>query len=1667
MAEPQQAQPAGTEYPGMSMEEYNAMAEEGVPPTLEDIQALESEGLAVDPAILQQLQGAPPAPDAGAGVVAPAGEAPAVDVEVPEAIAALPEVPAAVPAAETPEFESGPEAMKRLWAQKAAGVEPEEPPLPPEAQEMMGMVEKQWIAWDDVPPIDRKRMILVMADLQLAKRRMASIGTLERAMPELGKLLMINRGFDLRGRKTEVPFHYESLDLFLAETWVKNPWLRAEKGGIKIFKSPKSRGMYRLDHRGRKIIDTGAFSAEAHEKVVNEGSTTLEHLGYIFGFSARYSQAIVAKMLGDENIDPVLAADMYGEHGKTGDAIVRQVPWLVDAMVAELRPQEKVGELHHGKYVTHAFERRYKELTADELETVRAKAKMWASMGFEFGIDPFWFAGAGATSKTLAALGQVAKAAKLGEVARYAKVGKQIKGPAGAILIKEAKALNKEIMQKAKDILAETPTVNEARKKIRAMLQEYAGDDAVKYMDDVVGAAWGKHGLTLRIPFKPEGLPMPAWFPGSAESFSSFRRSMRNMAWVSRRKGIRTAANLWNRGFLRKTLGMKEVDADRWFETINGFVEDAVKLVIPNYRYSMGRYMDWNANDAASRILDDVFGGAPIEAAGRLSPKAAGYQREMTEKYDELAKVEAALAAGKEELPLLGPEYRKEGLLTGAKETAEELLERERHNLRWKERKAQLKKEIEELQEGVVEESRGQKEDVFNEFYTQMDRQQLSKPLADALMMDDPRVRRFLFKRFRKELADAKGHSAVEQIEPLLKQIENGKWPDHLSSRGHGRDPRLVVAERAGDIEEFNTHLANYQAVLDAAVRTTEKMGSTLAGALSKRMPEIKAIRGRVGVGEGAVSERDIAGELLQTYGKDFLDELPAHVKDFFPPEDLLRIQQVVTYAAEEFATMAAQAVDRGIPLNLIEDYYPGIYRNLDNIIPDSGPMGSQMGKGPSGFNPMMRKTLSSAQATAMGLNPERDIVRMIVARRLAHEQAIHTTDLVHKVLGTMSVKDKSGKVTRFSLGREISDLSEVRRGDEAVIHWRKQDKAGNWVEQDYAVPKYVKEGLDDVINGMTDPGSPVMGVAKKANTWFRGVLTSPNPGYHFRNVLSNTVLGWMGGVRDPNRYGQAFLISLIPDSADELVNAEKLAAKLKGQGKVAEAENLLKMRKFREHLGTRVLGTDENGKVWTYAEIREAAVKAGAINQGFSSVDLAGSLSRELDFAMNPIGSKLLAYSGAKASAKLAAVGAVAGGLVGAPLAGAAIGAAAGALSPNSLIMRAGRKGGEFIENQARIAMFADQILKGVSPAEAAAHVRRFLYDYRTITKAERGAREGILFYTWLRKNIPRMFEELTTRPGRVSFQGHLERSMERISEEDWKGVQTEAMQRYYSKMMGVRLPGKTKFGVSMLALDLPWRDLNLVDFNAKDLVGSLQSMMTPIVQVSVNTVLEALDKELSGFGKGKARYGNKMVEAPAWMKAVIPGTPHRTGEKGSATGFKAKFGFELRPDPYLSHKEGKPIIKEYIPEHVLWWFNQLPMMAFATKAMKEELTSEEKRLYAGMSYLFGFRLLEFQPEAARESQMFEVSRRAHEEAAGRIDTVGFDRNWAAEAEMWDTDLKAREAARKAGELKRKVERVPTGDVRGGRPIMRTKTTWKTGPAEKGDVKREALWRLLGRGTP
>jgi len=1625
------------------------MVKEGLPVSIDHIELLKAEGIYVDPEVDRMVQ-------AGMGEMPEPTIEPYIAGKVGELVGPETEAPAAqVPA----------------WQRWGT--------LSPEGQQGLQEATKKWQIWDDVPPEERGRMIAANARIKMGMQKIGSIETFERIAEDFVILALTNRGYDMGGKKFETPYRYPSLDKFLAETWLKNPWLRAERGGLEFLRAPVGR-------ETELGLKRSAFSAKAHEQVLTESQTTLEHINFYLGFSPRYVQGLVAESLGHKKMDAVLAAYMYGEHGKTGDAIADVVPGIVDNVMGGLWPFEPALEgealehLRAGRYREHRPLHQRKRLTGDEKITLRKKAKMLVSIAAEVTIDPMWFAGYGATSRTVAALGQVKKMAKMGEVSRYQKVAKEIGGPAGRILLEEARTINKTIVDGAKKILSTTDSIHEARKKIRVLLGKHAGPNAVDYMDNVIGEAWGKHGLTFRIPFLVEGAPLPAWAWGSAESMARGRRSFRAMSWLARRKAIRTVDKLWNRNWLHTRLNMKDRDIEGWFDSIRKNVTEGFsKLVIPEYRYSMGRYMDWAADGAANRLLDDAFGGAPIEAAARTSKEMANYKKEIQEllkERDTVARALAAPAPGGGGVHL-APTGILESIQHGRTTEAGRVIKERRKQL------ARIDADIQERQQYIIELTPAQKEAVLLDLPRQRNRHELSKILGDALMMDSPVMRKGELNRFRKRLLQLTDEETVTKFEPTLELLQEGKWPEKMAARGYAIDPRQVISERKGDIEQFNMLLDDYEAVIDAAARTNVTSGKNMADALRGKTKAIGNLRGELTITGETIPLVDQAGDLLMTEGKDFMDLLPKRVLDQFPADDLVRIQRAVTFALDEFALMAEEANRLGIPMNVIDDYYPGIYRKLDNVIPDSGPLASELGSGPGTFNPMMRKSLSSAQATAIGLNPERNIVKMLVARRLAHEQAIAQTRLIHGALGTTPPKHvgmtlptnqasvtlgegKKAETVRFSLGREIDDLTEVRRGDEAVLHWQKPevDKhgkwTGNWVEQDYAVPKYVKEGLNDVMNGLANPSSPIAQAGAQVNTWFRGILTSPNPGYHMRNALSNTVLSWMAGVRNPDRYATSFWLSVTPDSADELLRTDELIKTLKATGKGAEAANLIKRRSLRKKLFDSVVDptivNPLTDNPYTYGEVRALAVKHGAMNKGWFSVDMAGTLSREIDFATSPLGERLLAYSGAGGIAKGAAKGAAAGTLVGQPAIGAAVGGLVGGLGPDSLIMKMGRKGGEWIENQARVAVFWNELIKGTSPAEAARHVDRYLYNYKSITKVEKDARQVILFYTWIRKNLPRMAEELYTRPGRIGAQRHLERSMEKVSEKEWDGVQTEYMRRYYSKMMGVRLPHKTKLGVSMLALDLPWRDLNLVDMNLMSSLESLQHMITPIVSVGGNGIMDILDRDLFGFGRGKRRYGNEMVEAPGWMKTMIPGEAIKPGVDNSGSGYKKRLGFELRADPYLSAQEGTQIIKEYIPEHVGWWFNQIPMMAFAGKMSGEDLTKEQKRAYAGISYLFGFRMLEYQPVQAQQMAMYDIAEGVRRERPGHLTTGGVSRNLAEDAAVM--------SALAAYELRKKNEAKLT--ARGGGWGMTgpmppsIQRTWKG----EEEVRKESMEALRNR---
>lgn len=85
--------------------------------------------------------------------------------------------------------------------------------------------------------------------------------------------------------------------------------------------------------------------------------------------------------------------------------------------------------------------------------------------------------------------------------------------------------------------------------------------------------------------------------------------------------------------------------------------------------------------------------------------------------------------------------------------------------------------------------------------------------------------------------------------------------------------------------------------------------------------------------------------------------------------------------------------------------------------------------------------------------------------------------------------------------------------------------------------------------------------------------------------------------------------------------------------------------------------------------------------------------------------------------------------------------------------LFRWGQKVGSFVEGNARIAHYVDRRIKGDLPEDAARSVKKFLFDYGDLTPIERGVfKRTVLFYTFLRKNLPLQLQHAITKPGEVA---------------------------------------------------------------------------------------------------------------------------------------------------------------------------------------------------------------------------------------------------------------------------------------------------------------------------
>lgn len=123
----------------------------------------------------------------------------------------------------------------------------------------------------------------------------------------------------------------------------------------------------------------------------------------------------------------------------------------------------------------------------------------------------------------------------------------------------------------------------------------------------------------------------------------------------------------------------------------------------------------------------------------------------------------------------------------------------------------------------------------------------------------------------------------------------------------------------------------------------------------------------------------------------------------------------------------------------------------------------------------------------------------------------------------------------------------------------------------------------------------------------------------------------------------------------------------------------------------------------------------------------------------------------------------------------------------------RAGQNVGTFIENDARMSLFLNNIKRGLPPDQAAERVKEFLFDYGDLTQFEKNVLKRIFpFYTWNRKNIELHFKTLARDPGKIMAEVKLARQFQPTDEKD--KLRQQYLPEYLRK--GVYIPGKEKGG-------------------------------------------------------------------------------------------------------------------------------------------------------------------------------------------------------------------------------------------------------------------------------
>jgi hypothetical protein len=395
------------------------------------------------------------------------------------------------------------------------------------------------------------------------------------------------------------------------------------------------------------------------------------------------------------------------------------------------------------------------------------------------------------------------------------------------------------------------------------------------------------------------------------------------------------------------------------------------------------------------------------------------------------------------------------------------------------------------------------------------------------------------------------------------------------------------------------------------------------------------------------------------------------------------------------FDRMHEDEVKLGIraPDSAVENY---VYKYFPNGLPETHPSLSKVAA-----SRLERQTgiadLYKSPLRALANNPEvvpvTDIADMLQMRAAAHYRNVGRVEFVQDALRTFGVEaDKNNTPTLEKLG--------WMNADDHVA----SDATKAFADQNVYLPGHIVKALNRTEKILTDNqvgGDFVKWYDKITHKW-KFMNTVVNPGYWTRNSMSDAIMNFMDGVRNPKHYDQAFRII----NEHKANNTAQMLSDIMGGVAKAPVSSTV------DFAGQRI-GAD---RVWS-----------DFLRSGGKTGDITTNISAALDpSAKEGIGNMIDRAAGASNVASDAA----------------------------GKIANWNNTREDYFRMAHFLSATEDQVRRGVpyddAVMKAGERVRKYNIDYGSLSGFEKQyVRRAIPFYSWMRRNTPLQMELLLTRPG------------------------------------------------------------------------------------------------------------------------------------------------------------------------------------------------------------------------------------------------------------------------------------------------------------------------------